>query len=190
MGINFSILFSLPWECVKYGLMVTPVVFLYPFTKRFFKIPQLVLGITFNSGVFIGYAAVAGNMAADFSVCFPFYIGGIIWTIIYDSIYAFQDRKFDKSLKLQSAAIAFENYPKEILSVLSTISVGCFLLGGYNAGLNPMFYAGLSAVATHYAWQIKSLDIEDPKKCWDLFTSNRYLGLILTFAIILGKIKS
>jgi 4-hydroxybenzoate polyprenyltransferase len=66
------------------------------------------LGITFNSGVFIGYAAVASSFVADFSVCLPFYLGGIIWTIIYDSIYAFQDREFDKKLNLQSGAIAFE----------------------------------------------------------------------------------
>jgi 4-hydroxybenzoate polyprenyltransferase len=89
MAINFSILFQLPWESIKYGLYVTPIVFLYPTTKRYFSVPQLVLGITFNSGVFIGYAAVAATMAADFSVCLPFYIGGIAWTIIYDTIYAF-----------------------------------------------------------------------------------------------------
>ena len=89
MALNFGILLSLPWDCIKYGLMVTPVVFLYPTTKRYFKVPQLVLGITFNSGVFIGYAAMAANLAADFSVCFPFYVGGIMWTLVYDTIYAF-----------------------------------------------------------------------------------------------------
>ena len=61
MGINFSILFALPWEAVKLGLYITPVVFLYPLTKRFFKIPQLVLGIAFNSGLLIGYAAAVGS---------------------------------------------------------------------------------------------------------------------------------
>jgi 4-hydroxybenzoate polyprenyltransferase len=89
MAINFSILFSLPWESVKYGLMVTPIVFLYPTTKRYFKVPQFVLGLTFNSGVFIGYAAVASTMAANMSVCLPFYLGGVAWTIVYDTIYAF-----------------------------------------------------------------------------------------------------
>ena len=49
----------------------------------------MVLGLTFNSGVFIGYAAVAASLAADMSVCMPFYIGGVLWTVIYDTIYAF-----------------------------------------------------------------------------------------------------
>ena len=87
MTLNFSILFSLPYECIKLGLMVTPLVFLYPTTKRYFRFPQAVLGITFNSGVFIGYAALAQPVA--WSICVPFYLGGAIWTIVYDTIYAF-----------------------------------------------------------------------------------------------------
>jgi len=48
-----------------------------------------VLGLTFNSGVFIGYAAVAATHAANMSICMPFYLGGVLWTIVYDTIYAF-----------------------------------------------------------------------------------------------------
>jgi len=65
MGVNFSILFSLPPECIKLGLMVTPLVFIYPTTKRYFKFPQLVLGTTFNSGVMIGFAAAATTHAVN-----------------------------------------------------------------------------------------------------------------------------
>lgn len=87
--MNFGVLFSLPPECVKLGLMVTPLVFIYPTTKRYFKFPQLVLGTTFNSGVAIGYAAVATNSLVNWQTCLPFYFGGILWTVIYDTIYAF-----------------------------------------------------------------------------------------------------
>ena len=150
MALNFSILFSLPWESVKLGLMVTPVVFLYPTTKRYFPYPQLVLGSTFNVGVLIGYAALAPSIA--WNTCIPFYLGGILWTIIYDSIYAFQDREFDKKLGLRSTAIEMENYPKETLTLLSAVSVGLFGLGGYNAGLAMPYFVGLGGVAAHYAW--------------------------------------
>ena len=89
MAINFGVLFSLPPECVKLGFIVTPLVFLYPTTKRFFKFPQAVLGATFNFGIMIGYAATATNSIVNWQVCAPFYIGGILWTMIYDTIYAF-----------------------------------------------------------------------------------------------------
>ena len=65
MGINFSVLFSLPFECIKLGLAVTPLVFIYPTTKRYFRYPQLVLGTTFNFGIMIGYAAAAANQMVN-----------------------------------------------------------------------------------------------------------------------------
>lgn len=89
MALNFSILFQLPLQCIKLGLMVTPLVFIYPLTKRFFPYPQLVLGITFNAGVFIGYAALAPSATVAWASCLPFYLGGVLWTIVYDTIYAF-----------------------------------------------------------------------------------------------------
>jgi len=135
MGLNFSILFSLPWECVKLGFMVTPLVFIYPTTKRYFKYPQLVLGATFNFGVFIGYAALSASNSVAWQAVAPFYVGGILWTIVYDSIYAFQDRKFDKKLNLNSTAIQMEHNPHTILAGLAATSVGCFATGGLMAGL-------------------------------------------------------
>jgi 4-hydroxybenzoate polyprenyltransferase len=87
MAFNFSILFSLPPKCVMMGLIVTPLVFIYPTTKRFFPYPQAVLGATFNSGIFIGYAAFTEAIA--WNTCVPFYLGGLLWTMVYDTIYAF-----------------------------------------------------------------------------------------------------
>ncbi|TNV77413.1 hypothetical protein FGO68_gene5471 [Halteria grandinella] len=186
MGLSFSVLFQLPWESIKYGFMVTPVVFLYPTTKRFFPVPQAVLGTTFNSGVLIGYAAAA-SMGANMSVCLPFYFGGILWTIVYDTIYAFPDREFDKKLGLKSSTITFENNPRGILTMCSAASVALFALGGFNAGLGSLYFAGLGGVAAHFAWQMKTMDINDAQKCSDLFMANKWLGLMLFGAIIIGK---
>lgn len=97
--------------------------------------------------------------------------------------------EFDKRLGLKSATITFEKYHKEILSGFSALSVASWLIGGVNAGLGAPFYIGLMAVAGHYAWQMKNLDIRNPALCGKLFTSNKYLGLMLAFAIILGKVN-
>ena len=82
----------------------------------------------------------------------PFYVGGILWTIVYDSIYAFQDREFDKKLGLRSTAIEMERDPHRILSFLAAGSVGCFAYGGLVAGLTTPYFLGLAGVAAHYGW--------------------------------------
>jgi 4-hydroxybenzoate polyprenyltransferase len=114
-------------------------------------------------------------------------VGGILWTIVYDSIYAFQDREFDKKLGLRSTAIEMEHDPHRILSVLAASSVSCFALGGLAAGLAAPFYLGLGGVAAHYIWQIKTLDTESRQSCWDRFQSNRWLGLLLVISILAGR---
>jgi len=80
-----------------------------------------------------------------------------------------------------------ENRPKTYLSILSAASLGCFALGGINACFGPAYFTGLAAVAAHYAWQIKTLNIGDRATCWNLFQSNRYLGLLLFFTIVAAK---
>jgi 4-hydroxybenzoate polyprenyltransferase len=130
MGFNFAVLFQMPPECIKLGFAVTPLVFFYPWTKRFFAFPQLVLGATFNFGVMIGYAAAAINTTVNWQVCLPFYAGGILWTMVYDTIYAFQDRDFDKRLGLRSSAIQMEERPKLYVGSMAALSTACFALGG------------------------------------------------------------
>jgi 4-hydroxybenzoate polyprenyltransferase len=89
MAMNLGVLFSLPPQCVMIGGAVTPLVFLYPYAKRYFPFPQVVLGATFNSGIMIGYSAAVLGHAVNWQVCLPFYAGAIMWTTYYDTIYAF-----------------------------------------------------------------------------------------------------
>jgi len=94
----------------------------YPRFKRFFKYPQGMLGVTFNMGVFMGYAAIKNVI--NLKVLGPLYIGSILWTIVYDTIYAFQDISYDKKIGLKSCAIEFEKNPKLILGSLAALSTG------------------------------------------------------------------
>lgn len=95
------------------GFLVTPIVFLYPTTKRFFPYPQAVLGSCFNTGVFFGFgvSAIAAASQLNFMSVLPFYVGGVAWTVFYDTVYAFPDRDFDRKLKLRSCALEFESNP-------------------------------------------------------------------------------
>ena len=91
--------------CFKLGAASLPFVFLYPTAKRWTKYPQLFLGVTFNWGVFMGWAANEGSV--DLGVLMPMYVAGVCWTMIYDTIYAHQDKKDDEKLGLKSTALTF-----------------------------------------------------------------------------------
>lgn len=181
----FGIAYTLKPMVTMLGVLSVPLVISYPKFKRFFKHPQFMLGITFNYGIWMGYASIYN--ALDYQILLPMYLGGIWWTMIYDTIYAYQDIDDDKKLGLNSSAIQFQNNPKKAFTALATLSSLWFGISGYMAWLHPIYYAFVGGVAVHYAWQIKSFDINNKLNCRRLFISNQYLGLILTFGIILGK---
>lgn len=152
-AMNLTVLFMLPWEAAKYGLYISaPVAFLYPFMKRFFPSPQFFLGFGTNSGVFVGYAALAASFAVDWSICLPFYFGGIMWTMVFDSFNGYQDYHDDKKLGVHSNPVLFEKAPKFYLGLCAAMSIASFLVGGINAGLGSGFYVALAAMSGHFYW--------------------------------------
>ena len=184
-GTCFGIAYLLPPMVTGLGLLCVPLVVSYPRFKRFFPYPQVMLGVTFNMGVFMGYAAIQN--ALNLKILLPLYIGSILWTVVYDTIYAFQDINYDKEVGIRSCAIEFEKYPKQILGSLSAVSTVWFALWGYYAGLHPIYYAFVAATASHYSWQISTLDIKDGERCKRMFISNQYIGLLLVFGFMFGR---
>merc|ERR1719318_100367 len=97
--------------------------------KRFTYWPQLVLGMTFNWGTLLGWSAVRGS--CDWSVCLPLYVAGISWTLIYDTIYAHQDKVDDVKVSVKSTALLFGDNTKSWLSLFSVTMTSGLLMSGY-----------------------------------------------------------
>ncbi|KAF6129467.1 coenzyme Q2, polyprenyltransferase [Phyllostomus discolor] len=154
--------------------------------KRITYWPQLALGFTFNWGALLGWSAVKGS--CDPSVCLPLYFSGIMWTLIYDTIYAYQDTRDDALIGLKSTALRFRENAKQWLSGFSAAMLGALSLVGVTAGQTMPYYVALAAVGAHLTHQIYTLDIHRPEDCWDKFTSNRTVGLILFLGIVLGNL--
>jgi 4-hydroxybenzoate polyprenyltransferase len=153
----------------------------YPFLKRFTYWPQAWLGLTFNWGALLGWAAVAGGLALPPLLL---YAAGIAWTLGYDTIYAHQDKEDDALVGVKSTALRFAGATKSWLAFFYGLTVLLLAAVGLAAGMAWPFYAGIAAVAVHYAWQISSLDIDDPGNCLVRFKANRYVGWLLLAGII------
>jgi len=159
--------------------------------KRYTNWPQLVLGMTFNWGAFMGWAATHGSL--DANVVGPLYVSGIAWTLVYDTLYAHQDKKDDAKLGLKSTALHFgEEYTKPILYGFSTISwLGWNMAGLASVGTaHPLFLMGTTTAWSHLLWQIHTADLNDSQNLATRFKSNNTVGAIVFGSIVAGTMLS
>ncbi|XP_004492586.1 4-hydroxybenzoate polyprenyltransferase, mitochondrial [Cicer arietinum] len=164
------------------------LVFSYPLMKRFTFWPQAFLGLTFNWGALLGWAAVKGNL--DPSIVLPLYASGVCWTLVYDTIYAHQDKEDDLKVGVKSTALHFGDSTKEWLTGFGIASVGSLALSGFNAELGWPYYAFLVAASGHLGWQIWTVDLSSRSDCNRKFVSNKWFGAIIFGGILAGRLVS
>ncbi|KYO42726.1 4-hydroxybenzoate polyprenyltransferase, mitochondrial [Alligator mississippiensis] len=114
LSLALCVLLCLNYYSIALGAASLSLVITYPLMKRITYWPQLVLGLTFNWGALLGWSAIKGS--CDWSVCLPLYFSGVMWTLIYDTIYAHQDKRDDVVIGVKSTALRFKEDTKQWLS--------------------------------------------------------------------------
>lgn len=180
--VAFGILLTFNTTAIALGIASLVIVCVYPFAKRFTWWPQVFLGLAFNWGALLAWAATTGSVAWP---AVALYGAGIAWTLFYDTIYAHQDKEDDALIGVRSTARLFGDQTARWLKWFLIASVSLMLAGVVGAVAekgNPLqlvvALGGVWAFGWHLAWQLKRLDIDDPARCLMLFRSNRDAGLI------------
>jgi len=186
LGVGLLILLQLNWYSVLLGAASMGLVITYPLMKRFTYYPQFVLGLAFNWGALLGWSAVLG--ACNWSIVLPLYCAGISWTMIYDTIYAHQDKYDDVILGVKSTAIKFGDQTPVCLSCFATTMLSCLAYCGWTTGQTWPYYGALLGVGGHLAMQIRTLDINNREDCAAKFVSNRWVGLGVFLGILTGTL--
>jgi len=179
--VGVALLFKLNKTAGGVALLSVALVAIYPTMKRFTTWPQVVLGLAFNWGALVGYAAVTGTLSW---ATVALYWGGVAWTLVYDTIYAMQDARDDSIIGVKSTARHFGDKPRRWLSLFAAVTLLFWAVAGHLAALGPIYDGGLVLIALHFGWQIATLKPEDPADCLRKFKSNAQVGLLLTVAII------
>jgi 4-hydroxybenzoate polyprenyltransferase len=184
-AIGAAVLLSLNRASVILGLAVLGLIASYPFMKRITYWPQVFLGLNFNWGALLGWTAVTGALARP---ALLLYLGGIFWTVGYDTIYAHQDKDDDRLIGVKSSAIALGHRTRPWLLVFYGAALLLWGAAGAAAGLAAAFWIGLALAAVQLAWQAVRVDIDDPADCLQKFRSNRLIGWFLLAGIIGGRV--
>lgn len=180
--IGFLILVTLNDFAILVGASSLILIALYPFMKRITYWPQAWLGLTFNWGALLGWAAVRGEISAP---AILLYAGGVLWTLGYDTIYAHQDKDDDAMIGVKSSALALGNKTRPALVFFYGGFLICLILAGWLAKLGIFYYVGLTFSAIQLTWQIIKVDINDPDVCLNIFRSNTAFGWIVFLGLTL-----
>ncbi|QWD74003.1 4-hydroxybenzoate octaprenyltransferase [Polynucleobacter sp. TSB-Sco08W16] len=159
------------------------IAFIYPFTKRFFAMPQAVLGIAFGFGIPMAYAAVLNYIPFEAWILFG---GNIFWAIAYDTAYAMVDREDDLRLGLRTSAITFGKY--EVLAIGLSYAV-LFLSQLWVAALAELgnyFLVGWVMALACAIYHLKLVSTRKREECFLAFRHNNWLGGFLFLGIVLG----
>ncbi len=183
--IGLAVLLQFNWFTVGLGIFSLVIVAAYPFMKRITDWPQLVLGLAFSWGALMGWAAARGSL--DLAPVL-LYIGSILWTIGYDTIYAHQDKEDDALVGVRSTALLFGRHTKNALIALYGGMIGCFAAAFATADVPMSALAGLLAAGVHLYRQIVVLDIDNPEQCLRLFKSNNIVGWLIFLGLVLGSL--
>ena len=166
--------------------MAIYLVTIYPLMKRITYFPQIFLGITFNTGCLIGYAAIKDDVSLNAIIL---YTACGFWTVAYDTIYAFMDIKDDKKTGIKSSAIFFEHMNfKLIITLFYIIFFVLFTISMKNIISIYTILAILISLLISL-WITVYLDIKNEKNCMVRFKANNYIGFLLFLTMLLEKLQ-
>jgi 4-hydroxybenzoate polyprenyltransferase len=210
---GLGILLSLNLLSLQLGISSLGLVAAYPLMKRITWWPQAWLGLTFNWGALMGFAAQQGGRASGLSLAILagawsrgihltlqpehrlatpallLYACGIAWTLGYDTIYAVQDLEDDALAGVKSSARRLGRHAPGAVMAFYAASVVLALASWRSAALGPWFLPIAAVFGAHLAWQARRLRVDDPGGALRLFRSNTLAGLILFAAIVAGGFR-
>ncbi len=188
--LGLALLLTFNSYAIILGIASLATVAIYPFAKRFTWWPQVFLGIAFNWGALLGWAAHTGSLAP---AAVALYLAGIAWTLYYDTIYAHQDLEDDALVGIRSTARLFGAHSRPWLWAFLATSVGLLGLALWLAlpdspplATNLCSAGACITFAAHMIWQMTRLDIHDPASCLATFRSMRTTGLLPCIFLVLA----
>jgi len=168
---------------VLWSVAALAVSIFYPFTKRFFSMPQAVLGVAFSFGIPMAFAAVRGEVPA---LAWWLLIGNLFWVLAYDTEYAMVDRDDDLKIGIRTSAITLGRLDVAGVMLFYAAYLAIWAMLGLQLALAWPYLAGLAAAAAIAAWHFTLIRDRSRDGCFRAFRLNHWLG----FAVFAGTVAA
>ncbi|MBN8761620.1 MAG: 4-hydroxybenzoate polyprenyltransferase [Thiobacillus sp. 65-69] len=145
----------------------------YPFTKRFFAIPQAYLGIAFGFGIPMSYAALWGEVPLE---AWLLLLANVFWAVAYDTEYAMVDRADDLKIGIKTSAITFGRFDLAAIALCYAATLALLAWVGGQRGIGWPFYAGLAGAAAIAVYHMRLIRDREPRACFRAFLHNTWFG--------------
>ena len=168
---------------IAWSVPAVLVAIAYPFTKRIISMPQAVLGIAFNFGIVIAFAAVQGSVPA---VAWWMWLGNLFWVLAYDTEYAMVDRDDDLKIGIKTSAITLGRWDVPAIVAFYLLFLSIWALALYPYALNAIFYIAIAVALAQVLWHFTLIRTRSREGCFKAFRVNHWLGATV-FAGIAGS---
>lgn len=177
----FSLTFYLPVAALFWSIPAVVIAAIYPYTKRFFPLPQAVLGVAFSFGMPMAFVALDQPLDARLWLLFA---ANLCWVIAYDTIYALVDLPDDIKLGIRTSAITFGRYVQLAILIFHGLFLGLMLALGALGGFRWPYWLSLFLAATLIAKQLQDIKSNNPKLCFQAFLHNNRIGCVIFLGLI------
>lgn len=168
---------------VLLSFIAIPLAIIYPYMKRFTYLPQFFLGLAFSWGIPMAFAAQTGDVPR---IVWLIFIANLLWTVVFDTIYAMVDREYDLQLGMKSTAILFDDADRMIIGIIQCMVLIVLTIIGNQLELGWLYYISLFVAAGFSVYQQYLIRDRNPEKCFQAFLNNNWFGATVFIGIALS----
>jgi 4-hydroxybenzoate polyprenyltransferase len=180
--IAFGLVLLLNTLTILLSVVGLSLAIIYPFMKRFHHLPQVHLGAAFGWSIPMAFAALTDTVPL---VAWTLFVANMVWSVVYDTMYAMVDREDDLKIGVKSSAILFGSRDKQIIGRLQALLFGLLILVGILAGLGWAYYLSLFVALWFALYQQFLIRDRVSTECFKAFLNNNWFGLVIFCGIVI-----
>ncbi len=183
--LAFGLVLTLNTATVLASFGALAITLMYPFTKRFFAMPQAVLGVAFSFGIPMAFLALDKGLPPTVGWLL---VGNVMWVLAYDTEYAMVDREDDLKIGMRTSAITLGRFDVIGVAAFYALGIACWAQATQLAGMGLFTALGLGAAAAQAVWHIGLIRGRERMACFKAFRANHWLGLSVWLGVALDAL--